>query len=327
MIAASSNPVAGTFHGCQALVLGGSGFIGGWVARALAAEGASVHATARDRAGAARLTLRAGPAVHVVEADLSAPGMLAQVLSRTRPSIVFNLAGFGVDRTERDAEAMAALNARLVTDLCQGLVETPSDRWPHMRLVQVGSALEYGRITGPIREATAPEPSTEYGRTKLAGTRAVEHAARSHGLPALVARLFTVYGPGEHSDRLLPSIRRAAATSEPVGLTRGLQRRDFTYVEDVAEALLRLAVSPARPGEVVNVATGRLTAVRDFAGTAASVLGLAPGLLRFGALPDRPEEMWQDEVDVSRLRALTGWRPPTGIRDGIRRTSESADAP
>jgi nucleoside-diphosphate-sugar epimerase len=328
MIVASREPAAtGTrFAGVPALVLGGSGFIGGWVARALSAHGALVHATVRDRAGANRLVSRAGN-VEVVEADLSIRGVATRLLTEVRPSVVFNLAGFGVDRTERDTDAMAGLNANLVVEVCEALVDLPADQWPGMRLVQVGSALEYGRIAGPIREASEPNPSTDYGRTKLAGTRAVEYVARSRGLRALAARLFTVYGPGEHADRLLPSIRRAAVAGERVHLTQGLQRRDFTFVEDVAEGLLRLAVSQANPGEVVNLASGRLTTVREFACTAASVLGLEPSRLQFGALPDRPEEMWQDEVDVSHLQALTGWLPPTSIKDGIRRTNQNSDGP
>jgi nucleoside-diphosphate-sugar epimerase len=137
-----------------------------------------------------------------------------------------------------------------------------------------------------------------------------------------VARLFTVFGPGEHPGRLLPSLQAAAASGGAVALTAGRQRRDFTYVEDVAEGLLRLAVSGVRPGEVVHLATGRLTSVREFAESAASVLGIDRQSLRFGALPDLPEEMWQDDVDVERLRALTGWAPETSISDGIRRARE-----
>jgi GDP-4-dehydro-6-deoxy-D-mannose reductase len=139
-----------------------------------------------------------------------------------------------------------------------------------------------------------------------------------------VARLFAVYGPGEHDGRLLPSLQRLARTGGRIGLTAGHQRRDFTYVEDAVEGLLRLAVSPVPPGTVVNVATGTLTSVRDFALTAAALLRLDPAALDFGALPTRPEEMVHDVVDVTRLEALTGWRPRTSVADGLRQSLERA---
>ena len=80
---------------------------------------------------------------------------------------------------------------------------------------------------------------------------------------AVTARLFTVYGPGEHCGRLLPSLIEAARAEKPLELTAGTQLRDLTYVEDVAEGLLRLGLAQAEPGSVVNLATGHLTMVRS----------------------------------------------------------------
>ena len=125
----------------------------------------------------------------------------------------------------------------------------------------------------------------------------------SAGLQALVARLFTVYGPGEHEGRLLPTLLNAARTGQPAELTNGLQQRDFIYVEDVAEGLLRLGLSCGTPGEVVNLATGHLTTVRECAETAARVLSLSAERLRFGTLPTRAEEMQHDPVTLDRLWA------------------------
>jgi nucleoside-diphosphate-sugar epimerase len=92
-------------------------------------------------------------------------------------------------------------------------------------------------------------------------------------------------------------------------------------VEDVAEGLLRLACADADAGDVVNVATGRLTMVREFATVAAAILGMGDGDLQFGAIPTRVEEMEHAVVTVERLRTLTGWVPPTTIDEGIRRTT------
>jgi UDP-glucose 4-epimerase len=304
-----------------ALVLGGSGFIGAWTARALAARGAAVTVAARDAGRAAAVLGAADGGLHVLTADLTRPGSVEALIDATRPAIVFNLAGYGVDASERDPRMMAVLNAGMVEALCARMQAPPDDGWGGARLVQAGSALEYGTVRGMLREDMPVNPTTEYGRTKLQATRAVELGAAS-GLRGVVARLFTVYGPGEHPHRLLPALMRTARAGTRLALTSGRQPRDFTYVEDVADGLLRLGVSGAPAGAVVNLATARLATVREFVETAVRVIGIDPSLLDFGVLPEREEETWHDEADVSRLRELTSWTPPTSLVDGIRRTWE-----
>jgi nucleoside-diphosphate-sugar epimerase len=142
----------------------------------------------------------------------------------------------------------------------------------------------------------------------------------------LTARLFTVYGAGEHCPRLLPTLLAERGSGAPIDLTDGRQRRDFTYVEDVAEGLLRLGLSRAPHGTVINLASGRLTPVRAFVDTAAGVLGLERSRLQFGALPTRAEEMRHGAVAIDRLERLVSWRPSTTVADGIARTAVWYDA-
>ena len=239
-----------------------------------------------------------------------------------RPAIAFNLIGYGVDPSERDPSLAEALNDRFVGSLGELLVDYREPGWDGQALVHVGSALEYGAAGGDLDETTVPAPTTLYGRTKLAGTRRLADIAAERGLPALTARLFTVYGPGERKGRLLPSLLAAAVSDHSLALTEGRQRRDFTYVGDVADGLLKLALSDAEPGKIVNLATGRLTEVREFAQIAARILGIPPDRLRFGQQPSRPEEMTHDPVTLERLLRYTGWRPGTRVDDGITLTRD-----
>ena len=164
-------------------------------------------------------------------------------------------------------------------------------------------------------------PTTFYGKSKLAGTCLLEECCKTLGIKGLTARLFTVYGPGEHSGRLLPTLIDAAYSGNPIPLTAGNQKRDFTYVEDVVEGLLRLGVvSEAKRGEIVNLATGKLISVRNFAETAARVLKISPDRLKFAAISKRADEMEHAAVTVERLRQLISWTPPTEVEEGIKNT-------
>jgi nucleoside-diphosphate-sugar epimerase len=309
------------YDGVRSMVLGASGFIGRWVAHALTQRGSKVTAVVRDRRASMRLFSQYGIAAEIATCDLESPDTLRELLREFRPSIVFNLAGYGVDHSEQDAATASRINSQLVQSLGEALAGyADSSGWPGQRLVHTGSALEYGDIRGDLAETSEPNPTTLYGVSKLAGTSWLQRFCGKTGLKAVTGRLFTVYGPGEHAGRLLPSLLEGARTGRRIPLSSGIQKRDFTYVEDAAAGLLRLGVAGAVPGEPVNVATGRLTSIREFVQIAAGILGIPEENLGFHAIATRFAEMQHDPVNIGRLAALTGWTPSTSIEEGIRRT-------
>lgn len=315
--------VAAAYAGVEAAVFGATGFIGRHVCRALVAHGARPVLIVRDRAAGIPLGLELGVAPErVVACDVEDPAAVTRVVRELRAPITFNLAGYGVDREERDEARTFRVNARFVETLCAAISATEPRDWPGPRLVHAGTQLEYGPVKGVVHEALDARPDTAYGRSRLEATRALEAWGRSRALACVSARLFTVYGPGEHHGRLLPSLIETAATGRPLDLTSGAQRLDFTYVEDVAAGLLRLGSTAVPAGAVVNLARGEIVAVREFVELAADMLEIPHDLLRFGARADRPEEMRYSGVSNQRLRDITNWSPPTTVAGGIRRTLE-----
>ena len=307
----------GGYRGVRVAVLGASGFIGKWVARKLCAAGARTYLVVRDPASAER----SGISGEFVKADLSDTAAVREIYTRVRPAITFNLVGYGIDPGERDEALSYRVNAALPKDICEAAAASKDSTWAGQHIVHAGSALEYGEIGGDLREDGGARPTTVYGKSKLMGTQAIAERCATLGLRGLTARLFTVYGPGEHAGRLLPSLIQASRSGEPLNLTGGTQKRDFTYVEDVADGLLRLGLAEGvEPGAVVNLATGELVSVRDFIEAAASVLNIPTATLRFGAIPLRLEEMKHNRISLERLRGMLGWVPQTSIEEGVRRT-------
>lgn len=297
-------------------IVGATGFIGRWVADAVLARGDHALLLARDPAALAAAFRGTAGEMQLGVADASSPDALRDTLDAFAPTLIVNLGGYGVDRAERDPVTATLVNVTLPRVLAEWAAQGGA------RLVHVGSALEYGTASGDLREDTRATPTTLYGETKLAGTEVVAEVGSRTGARVMTARLFTVYGLGEHAGRLLPSIIEARTTGAALPLSEGRQRRDFCYVEDVADGLLRLADAPVRPGEIVNLATGVLHTVRDFALAAAAALGVESSQLQFGAVAVRAEEMAHDPVSIARLRALTGWSPDPSLGRGLARVRQ-----
>ncbi len=310
------------YAGRRVLVTGASGFIGRWVARALSTARAELWLVSRNTTGLADVFDAYDIQGHPVKADLSKPGTFLRLYREVQPDATFNLAGYGVDPEESDPVLAARLNSDLVREIAESVSSSNHSDWPGLRLIHAGTAAEYGPVVGRLTENSSTAPMSLYGRTKLEGTCALLELRERSGISGICARLFTVYGPGEHAGRLLPSLLARARLGGTLALTQGDQQRDFTYVADVADGLLRLGALTQPALGVVNLATGVLTSVRTFAECAAELLGLGREQLQFGVLTYGQEDVRQGPADMSLLGRLLGWVPPCSIREGIRQTIE-----
>jgi nucleoside-diphosphate-sugar epimerase len=183
------------------------------------------------------------------------------------------------------------------------------------RAVYLGTCFEYDHRSGYLSESSPTAPGTLYAAAKLStllmGERLAERAEMVFGW----ARLFYLYGPGEHPGRLVPQVARALLAGEDVAVTRGLQVRDFLHVADVASALVDIAGSDH--AGVVNVGSGRPVAVRDLVSRIAEAVG-GPGTVRFGARPEPAFDPPFICANNERLREEVGWRPRFELEAGLR---------
>jgi dTDP-glucose 4,6-dehydratase len=144
-------------------------------------------------------------------------------------------------------------------------------------------------------------------------------AARTFDLPVMVARLFPVYGPYQESSMFIPSAIKDLLTHREFSMSPGEQEREFTYIDDVIEASLRIACCPGARGEVINVGSGIPYKVKEVIELIRACLERQV-CVRVGALPYRKGEGMQCYGDSRKLKRLTGWEPQVSLPEGLQRT-------
>jgi nucleoside-diphosphate-sugar epimerase len=303
-------------RGEPVLVTGATGFVGSNLALALVAGGARVHLLARPSSSTWRLADVLGQ-VQVHEASLTDGNALGRAFSALRPRVVLHLATprAGATRVHDDARA------RLIEETVLGASQLLRLVRQHAveRLVVTGSSLEYRPSDEPLTEESPIEPVTVHGVAKAAATLLCQQAARDSGTPVTVLRLFHVYGPRESHHRLLPSAIRAGLSNDPLPLTPGAAARDWVYVDDVIEAVVR-AVDLESRGEVINVGSGAEYSNDEVVDAVARATGRPVRVVK-GAFEPRSDHAPHRRADCRKAARVLGWTPRTALGDGVARTA------
>jgi len=193
------------------------------------------------------------------------------------------------------------------------------------RFVYLSSAEVYAAgQTAPVSEESRVKPRSPYGAAKLAAEHLVDAYGEGCGMAACILRLFSVFGPRQRAG-VVDEICRRALAGGPVELEAPGVVRDFCFVDDVVEAVLRAARATADGGvRTFNIGRGEGLSVGALAARAQEVLG-APGGVRQGSGPHRPAGTDVSSLVADARRALRdlGWSASTSLEDGLRRTFAS----
>ncbi len=330
---------ASSLVGVNVLVTGCAGFIGARTCAALLERGVRVHGLdsvsdyydpALKRARLRGLEVGHDFGFH--QGDIGDQGSLAAVLDSARPTHVIHLAaqagaGASITNPARTVQANLVGFANILEECRQRDIQ---------HLVFASSSSVYGLDRGiPFSEHVGGDhPITPYGATKRANELMAHSYAHLFNLPCTGLRFFTVYGPWGRPDMVLSKWTAAILRGEPIRVfNQGRSTRDFTYIDDVAEAILRVLEKPARPNSafdpqapdpacssapfrVYNVACGRSVPIMRCLQALESCLGRKAVLqmepIQAGDVPDTT-------ADVTDLERDFGYRPSTPIETGIQR--------
>ena len=295
----------------RCVVTGASGHIGSHLVRRLLADGHTVAIVLRETSSRAAIEDLL-PRVEIILGELESSTYAAPLIAFA-PDAVFHLAWSGITAADRNTPAQITSNVRGTLALLEAAHTAGAQLF-----LSTGSQAEYGRVSGAITETCPLQPETAYGIAKAALSQLIPAFCERAGMRALWLRIFSVYGPGDATVHMLPSLIEQLLRRERPSLTAGEQQWDYLYVDDAVAAIAQAAAAPGLQG-TFNVASGRAVSLRAIIETARDLID--PALpLGLGDLPYRPDQVMHLEGDITRLREATGWQPQVSLEDGLRRT-------
>jgi UDP-glucose 4-epimerase len=296
-----------------ALITGGAGFIGSALVRTLVERGYAVRVYDNLSTGSADLL--DGTDAELVEADVR--DVDALVRAARGSDVVFHLAaGTGVVPSIEDPFADFDLNARGTLAALWAAQEAGA-----ARLVFSSSNAPLGAGAYPASEEKPVAPLSPYGASKAAGEAYCSAFSGAYGLDAVAVRFSNAYGPrSAHKGNVIPLfIRGLLEGRELVVYGDGEQTRDFVFVTDLADGLLRAAEVGGIAGEIFQLASGVETSLNALVSLLGDVAGRTPEIRRE---PPRPGEILRNYSLVEKARQRLGYAPEVPLEDGLRRTYE-----
>ena len=307
------------------LVTGAAGFIGMHTAKALLARGMRVtgvdnfepyYDVALKRARVAELAGKPGFAFE--EVDLAEPASSAALFRDRGFSHVVHLAAqSGVRHSLTHPDAYLRNNLVAFGHVLEGCRHAQVEH-----LVYASSSSVYGASHElPFTEdQRVDRPVSLYAATKCANELMAHSYAHLFGLPATGLRFFTVYGPWGRPDQAPMLFTRAILAGEPIDVfNEGCMERDFTYVDDIVEGVVRTLRMPpagAPPAAIYNIGNNVAVPLTEFIATLATIIGREVVVRH---RPMQPGDMRVTYASIDRLRALTGFSPSTPLAQGLSR--------
>lgn len=300
------------------LVTGGAGFIGSHLTEELVRRGHQVR-VADSLITGKRRNLDHIPGVEFLEGDLAD----ARVAQRAVAGMNYVLHQAAIPSVPRSVKDPITSNQANITASLNVLVAARDAGVK--RLVYAGSSSTYGNTpTLPKREDMAPNPLSPYALQKLVAEQYCQMFTKLYGFETVTIRYFNVFGPRQDPGSPYSGVISLFSTAliegrQPIIYGDGEQTRDFTYVANVVDGVLKACEAPKAAGEVINVATGVRISLNELLRVMKKITGTD---LEAIYKEERAGDVKDSQADISKARALLVYEPLVNLEEGLKRTLE-----
>ena len=184
--------------------------------------------------------------------------------------------------------------------------------------VNIGSSDEYGSKSAPQNEDMRELPISPYSFGKTASAHFIEMLNRTENFPGCNLRLFLTYGYKQNPERFIPQIIKGCLKNMPFAVSEGNQIRDFCYISDIVEGIMKALQSNKVYGKTYNLASGKPIKVKTIIKSITKIIGKGKPI--FGGLKYRVGENMELYADISKIKSDLDWEPKVTIHQGLKHT-------
>jgi len=301
------------------LLSGATGFLGSHIAETLVEHGFHVMAIKRKSSNLLRCQDFQGKITWV---DVEYSTNIINEITEFKPEVLIHAAWSGVNSKNREDWKLQEKNLDYLSLLFKiAKISNIS------RIIALGSQAEYGRYEGVVKETHPCNPVSPYGAIKVCASVMLKVFAEQNNIEWYWLRLFSIYGPREDANWLIPSTIRNLLDKKSSKLTGGDQKYDYLFVKDFARGILSVIRSQNIRSGRYNLSSGICVSLREMLSILEMKLSPEKKTLLFGALPYRPNQVMHMQGNNDLFQKRFQFVPETNIIDGLVETINYYERP
>ena len=290
------------------LIVGGTGFIGYHLAKRSLKKGWAVTSISSKAPKKKRYL----PKVKYLLCDITKKKALRRNIQKQFKYVV-NLGGY-VDHSNKKKTFQSHYTG------CKNLTEIFLKKTPKA-FVQIGSSIEYGNAKSPQKENFRCNPKSVYGKAKLLASKHLLNLFKKQKFPSTVLRLYQAYGPRQDLNRFIPIIISGCIKNKQFPCSKGNQLRDFLYVDDVVNAILKSLTNKNARGQIINIGSGKPRKIKNIIDYIKKTS--KGGYPQFGRVKLRKDEILEVYPDIKKAKNKINWSPRISFKKGLKITINS----
>ena len=298
-------------HSKKILIVGGTGFIGYHLAKQSLKKGWQVTSISSKPPKKIRYLSK----VKYIRCDITNKKLLE---SRTNNNFdyIVNLGGY-IDHSNKKKTFSTHYNG------CKNLAEIFLKKIPSS-FIQIGSSLEYGSANSPQKEnikCNLKSIKSIYGKAKLSSSIHMINLFKKKKFPVTILRLYLVYGPKQDVNRFLPTIINGCLKNKKFTISKGDQLRDFLYVDDAVEAIIKSLINKNTRGQIINLGSGKPKLIKNVIEKVKKIS--KGGKPQYGMFKLRKFDIQKLYPSIVKVKNTINWKPKTSFDKGLKKTINS----
>lgn len=303
------------FDNKRIIITGGGGYLGSKLAEKLVSSNAFIYLFDIKFNAISIALSKKNLNVKIIIVDITQEENIKGAILETNPDYVFHFAAlltrdrnFSVYPTLYDVNVKGTLN---ILEALRNIL--------YKGLYFASSSEVYGsKNPVPYHEEQIPKPASPYSLSKLMAEQLIKTYSEIHQKPFTILRIFNFYGAGMPESFFLGELIAKLKSNRHFEMTGGEQIRDFIFIDDLIDMIIEISLSLKSDKETINICNGEGIKLNKIAPEIMKQMGKT-NLLKIGALPYRPNEVWEMVGSREKLNKIIKCAPPTSIINGIQK--------